>query len=144
MSRLEAGKDGAVAIVTDAGGRRRKIAECARCGLVKRIKGHGLCSACASAVTRNGTLEEYSRTKAQRLAEFERHRESMNVTRAAAATGVSRCVGFRYEKELKERRITGDGGCHCECHGEWFFTHCPNGCGCKPSLPEGRTREDVS
>lgn len=20
--------------------------------------------------------------------------------------------------------------CHCPCHNEWFFTQCPNGCGC--------------
>jgi len=39
---------------------------------------------------------------------------------------------------FKKSGITNGDMCECECHNEWFFTTCPNGCGCKPEYKEDK------
>ena len=34
-----------------------------------------------------------------------------------------------YTPQGTERLEADD--CHCECHNEWFFSLCPNSCGCR-------------
>ncbi|MCW2929953.1 MAG: hypothetical protein JWM19_915 [Actinomycetia bacterium] len=115
VSHMVVGVDGVVAII-DSKWRRYKVAECARCGLEKRIKGRGLCPACSSAVTRDGTIGEYGWMRDERLEEFAGHRRHMNITRAGAATGISTVTAFRYERLLREREA-GDSAAGADVPG---------------------------
>lgn len=102
MKRLEPGRDGVVAVI-EIGRIRYKVAECARCGRLRKIRGRGLCNGCIGSTRKNGTITEYGWTAGDRLEEYARHRKSMSIAEAAAATGVTRRSGDRYERLLRER-----------------------------------------
>ena len=98
---------GVLAVVT-AYGRRLPIAGCARCGRVRVLLGRGLCGGCRTTCSRNGTLAQYGYTKADRKADYARHRaHGLTIREAAERTGIAERSGQRYEAE---RRGSETGG----------------------------------
>lgn len=88
---------GVLAVVT-AYGRRLSVAGCARCGRARVLLGRGLCGACRSKCSRDGTLTDYGYTKADRAAEYAQHRAAgLSIREAAERTGVTYRSGQRYE-----------------------------------------------
>ena len=94
---------GVLAIITVAPGIRVPVAECACCEQVLPILARGLCSRCRSWHRTHGTIDDYGYTKADRLADYVRLRDSgwYDVGQAAARIGVSRRTAERYEAELR-------------------------------------------
>lgn len=100
--RLE-GKPGVLAVVTRPSGERYPVAECARCGLQKPVRGRGLCFGCRSRSVRDGTISEYGYTRADRLADYVKlRRGGLGPARAAARIGVTERTAHRYEAALRE------------------------------------------
>jgi hypothetical protein len=82
-------------------GARHRVAECARCELVRPVWRRGLCRPCAERCTRDGTLGGYGYVKADRVADFIRLRlGGADLAEAARRVGVSERTGWRYEAEL--------------------------------------------
>jgi hypothetical protein len=85
-----------------AGGYFRRLDDCADCGRFMPIDARGLCSACWTRNSDNGTLGEFGYVKADRLADFAEMRGlGVAVPAAAARLGVSERTAWRYEAELK-------------------------------------------
>jgi hypothetical protein len=83
------------------GGCMRSAGECARCGNVRVLRQRGLCQPCVRSATRDGSIDGYGWTRADRLAEYAGYRaRGLNIREAAERTGVSRRVGDRYEADL--------------------------------------------
>lgn len=85
-----------------AGGRFRRLDDCADCGRLMPIEARGLCSTCRTRNRDRGTLGEFGCVKANRLADYaELRRRRVPVPVAAARLGVSERTAWRYEAELK-------------------------------------------
>ena len=96
-------RPGVLAMVT-AYGRRLPIAECARCGRIRLLLGRGLCAGCRGTCSRNGTLTQYGYAKADRKADYARHRaHGLTIREAAERTGITERSGQRYEAEHRKK-----------------------------------------
>jgi hypothetical protein len=85
-----------------AGGRFRRLDDCADCGRLMPIDARGLCSACYWRNRDHGTLDEFGCVKASRLADYaELRRLGVPVPVAAARLGVSERTAWRYEAEAR-------------------------------------------
>jgi hypothetical protein len=84
-----------------AGGCRRRVSECARCGQARPLVYRGLCAACRNRCLRDGTLAGYGYVKADRMADYAALRRRGEGTGAAGARiGVSARTAQRYEAQL--------------------------------------------
>ena len=85
-----------------AGGYFRRLEDCADCGQFMPMYARGLCSACFKRNQEGGTLGEFGRVRAGRLADYaDLRRLGVPVPAAAVRLGVSERTAWRYEAELK-------------------------------------------
>lgn len=60
--------------------------------------------------------------------------EPLHPSEVIGPEGLGEQVPFTVTSNTEEQEANWAGqgfGCDCECHNEWFFNRCPNGCGCK-------------